>query len=359
VLVVDDTIFYRKIVSDILETFPFVEVVGTAINGEIAMSRIHLLKPDLLTLDVQMPVMDGLAVLQEIQQNKLDVDCLLLSAKTLQGSAITMQALELGAFDFITKPDDISPEVNREILTKELRKKLRIYHERLQILNRKGRGAPLGWLPSAARAAKGPQASNTYRASSRNERSLAVAIGVSTGGPYALGQMLPELPADIGVPIFLVQHMPPLFTASLAKSLDSKCKLTVKEATDGEPVQPNVVYVAPGGRQMQVASGVGYAKIIRITDAPPENNCRPSVDYLFRSVAREYGSKTTCVVMTGMGTDGKLGLEVAKASGAVNIAQDEATSVVYGMPKVAIEAGLAHVIAPLDQLAKEIIATLH
>lgn len=356
VLVVDDTIFYRKIISEILATFPFVEVLGTANNGEIAMARIRLLKPDLLTLDVEMPAMNGLRVLQEIRGQDLPVDCLMLSSKTLQGCEITMQALELGAFDFITKPDDLSPEVNLDILTRELRRKLKIYSERMKMLASRGKRV-LG-LPAVSPPSARPVITGIPAATGRMEKSHAVAIGISTGGPYALNRVLPSLPGDIGVPIFLVQHMPPLFTESLAHSLDSKCRLTVKEAVDGEVVRKNYVYVAPGGKQMMVASGVDHTKVIRVTDAPPENNCRPSVDYLFRSVAREYGSKATCVVMTGMGTDGRLGLAVTRASGGVNIAQNEETCVVYGMPKAAIEAGLIHIIAPLDKIAESILRTV-
>jgi len=357
VLVVDDTIFFRKIISEILTTFPFVEVVGTANNGEIAMSRIKLLKPHLLTLDVEMPVMNGLQVLQAIRRQGLPVDCLMLSSKTVRGCEITMQSLELGAFDFITKPDDLSPEVNLDILTRELRRKLKIYSERMRMLVARGRQPQP--LPAAVPPAGGRGVVAELPATTtRMEKSRAIAIGVSTGGPYALSRVLPALPGDIGVPIFLVQHMPPLFTESLAHSLDAKCRLTVKEGVDGEVVRDNFVYVAPGGKQMMVASGVGHAKLIRVTDAPPENNCKPSVDYLFRSVAREYGSKATCVIMTGMGTDGKLGLSVTRASGAVNIAQNEESCVVYGMPRAAVEAGLINVVAPLDNIAEAILKTV-
>ena len=152
--------------------------------------------------------------------------------------------------------------------------------------------------------------------------------------------------------------MPPVFSASLAKSLDKKCALNVKEAEDGELIQPNTVYIAQGGKQMKIASGTDLRKVIRITDDPPENNCKPAADYLLRSVAREYGSKSTCVIMTGMGSDGKLGISITKASGALTIAQNEETCVVYGMPKAVIDAGLADVIAPLDSIADEIVKSL-
>ena len=359
VLVVDDTIFYRKIVSDILSALPEVEVVGTANNGEIALARIKTFRPDLITLDVEMPIMNGLELLQAIQAGGIDVDSLMLSSKTEKGSLITMEALELGAFDFITKPDEPAPEANRLLLEKQLKKALAVFRQRLSLKQRIG-GTTLaakakGAAPAPPRLASRPLPRPVGQ---RHEKSQAVAIGVSTGGPNALVQLLPKLPKTIGVPVFLVQHMPPLFTASLAKSLDSKCALTIKEAVNGETVMNDTVYIAPGGKQMKLASGADMKKIIRITDDPPENNCRPSVDYLMRSVAREYGSKSTCVIMTGMGTDGKLGLTVTRASGAINIAQSEESCVVYGMPKVVIEAGLADVVAPLAELAAEIMKTL-
>ena len=350
VLVIDDTIFYRKIVSDILNEFPDVEVVGTANNGEIALSRIRSLKPDLITLDIEMPVMNGLQLLEEINKHELKVDAIMLSSKTLQSSEATMQALQLGAYDFIAKPDDDSKDINRKKIKDNLSRILQAYKRTRQTGLQIKKPLAVKPLPVARPAVK------TFK---RTEKSHVVAIGISTGGPNALGKMIPELPADIGVPVLIVQHMPPVFTASLAKSLDNKSALTVKEAANGEEVLPNTAYIAPGGTQMMVASGVGLKKIIRIyEDAPAENNCKPSVDYLFRSVSREYGSKSTCVIMTGMGIDGKLGTTITRAGGALSIAQDEQSCVVYGMPKAVIEAGLADIVAPLDNIAQEIIKTL-
>lgn len=354
VLAVDDTIFYRKIVTDILKEMPEIEVVGTANNGEIALSRIKMLKPDLITLDVEMPVMNGLQLLEKIIQEDLKVAVVMLSSKTQKGSDATIKALELGAFDFITKPDESDPDINKQEIKKLLNRVLFAY-KRNQKHGFKVSTPPKIMTPKTTSASIGKTVENLKR----TEKSQVVAIGISTGGPNALIKMIPELPADIGVPILLVQHIPPIFSASLAKSLDSKSKLTVKEAVNGEEVLPNVVYIAPGATQMMVASGAGMKKIIRISkEAPPENNCRPSVDYLFRSVAREYGSKSTCVIMTGMGIDGKLGTKITKASGAISIAQNAETCTVYGMPKAVIEAGLADIISPLDEIASEIKKTL-
>lgn len=359
VLIVDDTIFYRKIISDILAQVPGVKVVGSANNGKIALSRIKTLKPDLVTLDVEMPEMNGLELLQEVMSQGLAVDFIMVSSLTERGGQITIQALQLGAFDFITKPDESNMERSLQHLKRDLLPKIKAYQKRKDY-KLALRGKAKEQRPAVSRKVDlKEQLARTKRVIKRSERSQAVAIGVSTGGPNALNRVLPKLPAKIGVPVFLVQHMPPVFTASLAKALDSKCQLKVKEAMDGEKVEPNMVYVAPGGKQMKVASGASpQVKVIRITNDPPENNCRPSVDYLFRSVAREYGSKATGVIMTGMGADGRLGLQVMKASGAVGIAQDEASCVVYGMPKAVVEAGLADIVAPLDQLAAEILKTV-
>lgn len=350
-MVVDDTIFYRKIVSDILTELDSVEVVGTANNGKIALTKIRTLKPDLLTLDVEMPIMNGLELMKEINREGLDVGSIMLSSKTQKGSEATMRALELGAFDFISKPDSDSTRDNVEAIKSELAKLLKGF-----VRYRRFRRKP-GERPAAV-SRKPAVVTRPAQPLKRTEKSQAIAIGVSTGGPNSLAQMLPQIPGDIGIPIFLVQHMPPIFTASLAQSLDRKCTLKVKEAEEGEEVEVNTVYIAPGGKQMGVGSKAGLKKVIRITDAPPENNCKPSVDYLFRSVAREYGSKATCVIMTGMGFDGKLGLSIAKAAGSIGIAQDQTSCVVYGMPKAVVDAGLADIVTPLDLLAQEISKTV-
>ncbi len=186
-----------------------------------------------------------------------------------------------------------------------------------------------------------------------------MAIGISTGGPNALAQMMPGLPGNLDVPILIVQHMPPVFTRSLANSLNSKCSIEVREAADGDPVQSNVALIAPGGKQMKVVAGAdGKRRLIKITDDPPENSCKPSVDYLFRSIAQHYVGRATGVIMTGMGSDGALGLKLMKRSGATVIAQNEASCVVYGMPREPVDAGIVDVIAPLDRIADEIVKTV-
>jgi len=360
VLVVDDTIFYRKTLKDILASIPDVEVVGTANNGKVALSRIKALKPDLLTLDVEMPEMNGLEVLKEIQKQGYDVECLMVSSLTQKGGEITVQALSLGALDFISKPDAATAEQNTALLKKAIEPKLRAFHRRRELKNLlKGRPGPAKPTVSKQEVTDlDAVIAKSKAGTSRTEKSKAIALGVSTGGPNALNKVIPKLQPTLNVPVFVVQHMPKTFTASLAQVLNKNSPLEVKEAQNGEVVLPNVVYIAPGGRQMKVASAAQGQLIIRVTDDPPENNCKPSVDYLFRSVAREYGSKATAVILTGMGSDGKLGVKVMKSAGAVSIAQNAATCVVYGMPKAVVDAGLADIVAPIDAISNEIHKTV-
>ena len=362
VMVVDDTVVYRKIVSEVLSDMPDVEVVGTAFNGKSALARIASLSPDIITLDIEMPEMDGLETLERMQTEAPHVGAIMLSSLTQKGGEMTMKALELGAFDFIPKPQDGSMEENRETVRSALMPMLKAFSrfkEIKTILKSKG-GLKLPKKPTATSTVV-PRGTGRkdLRVQKMREKSDIVAIGVSTGGPNALAQMMPNLPADLGVPVLIVQHMPPVFTQSLANSLNSKCQIPVKEAVDGEPLQPNVALIAPGGKQMKIVAGAdGKTRIVRVTDDPPENSCKPSVDYLFRSIAHHYVGRATGVIMTGMGSDGTLGLKLMKRNGATVIAQNEETCVVYGMPKTPIEEGFADTIAPLDSIADEICRTV-
>ncbi len=369
VLVVDDTIVYRKAVSDVLAEIPGVEVVGVAHNGKIAMSKITSLKPDLLTLDIEMPVMNGIEVLAELQQNYPDTGAVMVSTLTVDGGEMTMKALELGAFDFILKPTATNAEESKRQLKQNLTpiiREFKLSRNAPSLLRKKGL---LTKSTGKVLRKKSDPKKTPHHPAGRNRPAIVpgvvkgkaeiVTIGISTGGPNALTQMLPMLPGNIGVPIVVVQHMPPVFTKSLAASLDAKCALSIKEGQDREAIQPNTVYIAPGGKQMKlVASADGSNRQIKITNDPPENSCRPSADYLFRSVADYYVGRTTAVIMTGMGSDGTKGLEVLKQKGATIIAQNEETCVVFGMPKAPIERGLADIIAPLNKIADEIVKTI-
>jgi two-component system, chemotaxis family, protein-glutamate methylesterase/glutaminase len=357
VLVVDDTVVYRKIVTDVLADLPDVEVVGTAHNGKAAMYKIRTLQPDLLTLDIEMPEMTGLEVLQQLAAEAPRVGAIMLSTLTQEGGAMTMRALELGAFDFIPKPQSGTMAENKVAVKNSLAPILKAFSRSRQIRDclrpLYGKSAP------AARLATPVVTRRFAAAVGRTGAAAIIAIGVSTGGPNALARMLPQLPADIGVPIVIVQHMPPLFTKSLANSLNAKCAIEVREAASGDHLQPNIAFIAPGGKQMKIVAGAdGKQRVIKITDDAPENNCKPSVDYLFRSVADHYIGRATGVIMTGMGSDGSAGLKLMKNNGATIIAQDESTCVVYGMPKEPTESGVAHIVAPLDSIAAEIVKTV-
>jgi len=356
VLVVDDTAIYRKIVSDVLEAMPGIEVVGRAGNGQIALSQIVSAQPHLVTLDVEMPVMDGLETLRQIQQRNLQVGVIMLSALTTQHAAATVQALELGALDFVLKPTSGNWNDNtarlRDLLGCRVLSLGRMEQSRRamrRVVAPKANAAvpprPLQTTPPAAPvlapilATVAPQA---------------VVVGISTGGPAALQHFLPALPADLAVPLLIVQHMPPVFTRSLADDLNRRCQLTVCEAAHGQVLQPGFAYIAPGGKQMKMVRVNGVLQVA-ITDDPHENSCRPSVDYLFRSATQVCGGRIAAVIMTGMGTDGAAGCRLVRQQGGTVLAQDEASCVVYGMPRQPIEEGLASMIGPPQRLAAEVI----
>ena len=358
VLVVDDTIMYRKVVGDILAEMPGVEVVGTANNGKIALTRVASLKPDLITLDVEMPVMDGLETLQEIQKSFPDVGVIMLSNLTKRGSEITMKALEMGAFDFIPKPEGEAMQANVQTLKAALLPRIKAYAKRVELKGLlRQRGRPSGAAaPAAPAAAAIPKAVTvTATPSRRTGKSRAVAIGISTGGPNALARMLPQLP-KLGVPVFIVQHMPQNFTASFAARLDTLCAARVEEGWDGAPLETGRIYVAPGGAtHMEVDWGA--TRRVRLVDAEPVNRHRPSVDVLFASVVRAQVPGVVGVLLTGMGRDGAEGLRAIREAGGRTIAQDRETSTVYGMPRAALEIGAVECGTPLNEIADAIFMT--
>jgi two-component system chemotaxis response regulator CheB len=349
---------YRKIVSDVLAELPMVEVVGSAANGKIALDKTAQLHPDLLVLDVEMPEVDGLEVLRRLKSVAPAVGAIMLSAFTAQGAQTTVTCLELGAFDFVLKPSAGTLEENVQRLRSELRPRLAAYARKRDVQT------ILGQTP--ARSTRGSQAPSPVSRSFGSPDMPAprggpvpevVAIGISTGGPKALSEMLPRLPADFPVPIVIVQHMPPVFTKSLADDLNRRCPLRVREAEDRQVLGVGDVLFAPGGTQMKVRRD-GECVRVAITDDPPENSCKPAADYLFRSVVQAYGGSTLGVIMTGMGSDGTAGCRLIKQAGGRLIAQDAASCVVYGMPRGPIEEGLADVVAPLDRIASEMVRAL-
>lgn len=364
VLVADDAVLFRRAIADTLASLPGVEVVGAASNGRLALQKVTELKPDLLTLDLEMPVLDGLGVLDGLRAARHPVTVIVVSALTTRGGQLTLKALEKGAFDFITKPEGADAGASRDTLRRELSPRVLAVAQRLavrRILGRNGGPATPAQATPVRPPALAPSATPDLAGTSARMARLAAAfkaelalIGVSTGGPTALARLLPALPGDLGVPVLVVQHMPPLFTASLAESLAGKCALRVKEAADGEVAAANTVYIAPGGRQMRLAPGADRGKLIQVTDDPPENNCRPAVDYLFRSVATHFPGRAVAAILTGMGSDGTLGLRLLKRQGAFVIAQDEPSCVVYGMPKAAVDAGVVDAVLPLDAIAQRL-----
>lgn len=362
VLVVDDTVLYRKVLTDVLNTMPGVEVVGAVGNGRLALSSVTTLKPDIMTLDFEMPVLDGIATLKELQKHPSDVAVVMVSAHTIDGAKVTMQALELGAFDFIAKPSGSTLQENRQELLRQLRPVVqsvatkRLLAQTSSMVKRVPSSTrPSQTVSSSPRPALvPPTASRRPPTGARPGIVQVVAIGVSTGGPNALAVLLSQLPGNLRVPIVLVQHMPPVFTKALADSLAGKCKLRVIEVQHGERLQPGVVHIAPGGKHMGLKKQ-GTVVTVELTLDPPENHCRPSVDYLFRSVAEVYNNNTLGVILTGMGSDGAKGLQVMKERGSQVIAQDQQSCVVYGMPMEAVKMGVVDVELPLQRIAGEIV----
>ncbi|TWT33179.1 protein-glutamate methylesterase/protein-glutamine glutaminase [Blastopirellula retiformator] len=358
VLVVDDSALYRKLVRDILAQIPQIEVVGIAADGRIALEKIEYFQPDLITLDVEMPTIDGLGVLKDLKRFANPPGVIMLSAFTGAGAEATMAALQLGAFDFVLKPAGASVEQSTAMLTQTLGEKVSTYLRRVV---HSPRPVPAGATAKAPAPPADEPAIPIHPASLASSRDLnfplpieSVAIGISTGGPPALTSQLPNLPADFPVPVFVVQHMPPLFTKSLAEDLNRRCKLDVVEASNGMEVGPGTIYIAPGGHQMKVIRK-GVKTHINVNEDPHERNCRPSVDYLFRSISRVYGGSTLGVIMTGMGDDGTIGCQLLKRLGANIIAQNEESSVVYGMPRSIVEANLVDLICPLNDVGREIV----
>jgi len=338
ILVVDDSVVIRRLLSDTLSGDPALEVVGTASDGRIALAKISLLKPDLITLDIEMPVMDGLEALAAIRKLYPKLPVIMFSTLTERGAAAILDALSLGASDYATKPSNTgSPTVALERIRIELIPKIKALCGI----------APLKLLPlPAARPALKVQLRS-------NPRIGIVAIGTSTGGPNALAEVLPRIPNDFPVPIVVVQHMPPIFTRLLAERLASHSAIPVEEGRAGAILSPGHAWIAPGNFHMKVIRA-GMDWRLNLNQGPQENSCRPAVDVLFRSVAAAYGANVLGVVMTGMGSDGVLGAQDIRDAGGDVIIQDEASSVVWGMPGLVHGSGLSDAAYPLDRLAAEI-----
>jgi two-component system chemotaxis response regulator CheB len=348
VLIVDDSAVIRKVLGDLIAEDPELEVVGTAANGKLALEQLEKLQPDIITLDIEMPEMDGLQTVREIRKLGSSVPIIMCSSLTATGATHTLDALAFGANDYVTKPS--SHGVNtREVVGEELVRKIKGLASPAADALRIGQSPALGG--TEPKEGKPTTVITGDPLSSRNFG--VVVIGVSTGGPNALQELLPRLPASLQVPILVVQHMPPVFTKLLAERLHAQTSVPVVEAVDGQDVRPGTIYIAPGGLHMEVKRVIGRT-YITLNEGPLENSCRPAVDVLFRSVAKTYGGKTLAIMLTGMGQDGLVGCQHIKEAGGTVIAQERQGCAVWGMPGAVVDAGLASSVLSLEAMAREI-----
>ncbi|MGE0785672.1 MAG: chemotaxis response regulator protein-glutamate methylesterase [Sandaracinaceae bacterium] len=348
VLVVDDSVLLRRLISDALAVDPRIEVVGTAANGRLALQKLERCDAEVVVLDVEMPELDGLGFLRELALRPERPRVIMFSTLTEVGAEVTMRALAAGADDYVQKPTKTNGVADaQERLRCEMIPKI------LGLVPRHAVAGPsiVASAPSLPRLAPRPHAPIP------NVRVGVLVFGASTGGPNALADVIAALPTPLPVPALIVQHMPPLFTRLLAERLDRVSPFRVSEAVSGEPLEAGRVYVAPGGSHLAIHTHEAQ-RYVHLHDGPPENACRPAVDVLFRSAADEYGSAVLAVVLTGMGKDGLAGAEHVKRAGGQVITQDEATSVVWGMPGWVARGGFSDRILPLSEIASEITARL-
>ncbi|MFN7891290.1 MAG: chemotaxis response regulator protein-glutamate methylesterase [Pirellula sp.] len=350
VLIVDDSTVIRRLLSSALVSDPEIEVVGTAPNGKIAIAKLLQLTPDVVTLDIEMPEMDGLATVLELRKIYPTLPVIMFSTLTQRGAEATLDALANGANDYVTKPANVG-SVNeamqsvRDQLIPKIKSLCKWYNDKPLVTSTS---------PCNPQAILQSPASRSPRVKNRID---VVAIGSSTGGPNALTAVLKDLPRSFPVPILIVQHMPPVFTKHLANRLNQNCALEVVEASPGLVIRSGMVAIAPGDYHMMIhLDGAGVR--VELNQIPPENSCRPSVDVLFRSVAENFGANALAVVLTGMGRDGKLGAEVIRDAGGRIFAQDESTSVVWGMPRAVVQSGLADEVLPLSQVAAQLVSAM-
>lgn len=347
-MVVDDSPIFRNAIVAALNKEERVTVVGSVSDGKKALEFITTSGdlPDLITLDVEMPNMDGLETLNAIQEinrsRGTDIGVLMISSLTDRGSEATVKALAAGAFDFIVKPSGENADQNMEALRSSLLVKVR-YYTIIKVRASRPKAAapaPSAPVPSVIPAQQG--------------RVEAVVIGVSTGGPQTLSNFLPVLCDAVDLPILIVQHMPPLFTETLARNLGLKCPRVVCEAAEGDKVEAKKIYIAPGGRHMTIRKNGTGSVYVALNDQPTENGCKPSVNHLFRSASEAYSGNIVAIVLTGMGSDGSQSMSMLKQAGAYLIAQDEPTSVVWGMPKSAVETGFVDEVLPVMSIPEAV-----
>lgn len=350
VLVVDDAVVMRRLIAEALARDPDIEVVGTAAHGRIALAKIPQVNPDVITLDVEMPELDGIGTLRELRKTYPKLPVIMFSTLTERGAERTLDALSAGATDYVTKPANVgSVMLSIQRLHEELVPKIKLHGRHMLPA---AAAVPASPPPSPSRSSmSATPAPFAVRPSASPSRGIElVCIGTSTGGPNALAEIFRDLPAPLPVPVVIVQHMPVLFTKMLAERLDRVGPTRFHEGADGQVLEPGHAYLAPGGRHMEVVSR-GAAWCLRLQDDPPENSCRPAVDVLFRSVARLCRGEVLAVVLTGMGQDGLHGCRSLREGRVRVVAQDRASSVVWGMPAQVVEAGLADQVLPLGGIA--------
>lgn len=365
VLVVDDSSFFRRRVSEIINQDPMLTVIDTAQNGREAVDKAMSLRPDVITMDIEMPVLDGISAVREIMA-KCPTPILMFSSLTHEGAKSTLDALDAGALDFLPKKfEDIARDKDEAV--KLLQQRVKEISRKRFLMGSSPRPKapePVARTPLGSAAPRGaerqsePQRAVANTSFKRSGKSYQlVAIGTSTGGPVALQNVLTKLPRDFPHPILLIQHMPATFTAAFAARLNGLCQIGVKEAEDGDLLKPGHAYLAPGGRQM-LLEGRGAGVRIRIIDGNDKVNYKPCVDITFASAAKAYADKVLAIVLTGMGADGRDGARMLKEQGSTIWAQDEASCVVYGMPQAVAKAGIASESLPLDKVAQRILVEL-
>jgi len=343
VLIVDDSSFFRRRVNEILEADAHIEVIGMAKNGLEAIEQAEKLKPNVITMDIEMPVMDGITAVRKIMQ-KSPVPILMFSSLTTDGAKATLDALDAGAVDFLPKKfDDISSD--RE-------EAKRLLCARVRLIAARGLAKPKSSIASASTPTVKKPVSRVATQPKKKNHQL-IAIGTSTGGPVALQDVLTKLPKNFPLPIILVQHMPASFTPAFAQRLDSLCQIDVHEAVDGEQLKPGVALLAPGGKQMELVKR-GNTSNIKISEPAPGQNYKPSVDVAFDSVAKAYPGSALGIVLTGMGADGREGARKMKQGGSELWSQDEESCVVFGMPAALEEAGLSDHVLPLSTIGENL-----
>ncbi|MGA2537233.1 MAG: chemotaxis response regulator protein-glutamate methylesterase [Terracidiphilus sp.] len=369
ILIVDDSAVMRSLLRSVVCSDPALEVAGTAADGASALSSLSLMRPDLILLDVEMPVMDGLVTLRELRRRGHKMPVIMCSSLTQRGATVTLEALAAGASDYVAKP---AGQANRNAaisaLAQDLSAKIHVLTQRDQgaqavrqqsVIPGLGTGQQGQIHPIIPGVSRAPlfSAAATQRAQPMNARPTVLAIGVSTGGPAALDVLLPLLPSDFPLPVVIVQHMPELFTKVFAERLDARCKLRVREGVEGDPVRPGTISIARGNWHMEVLAAAHSLSpvTLHLSQGPLENHCRPAVDVLFRSVAAVYGAGVLAVVLTGMGSDGLLGSRIIREHGGSVLAQDQASSIVWGMPGAVTNAGLAQRVLALNGIAPEIL----